>query len=102
MGFHVGQKVVCVNGRWTHPCASLVRDLPRKGAVYHVRDIEGPDIGSIDCDFIRLIELRNPIASGMIKEPSFAARNFRPVIERKTDISIFTRMLTPNKELIER
>lgn len=34
-------------------------------------------------------------------EPDFRHDNFRPVVQRKTDISIFKALLTPSKEKVE-
>lgn len=96
MRFHVGQKVVCITDDFWHPLAHLVPHLPRKGGLYHVRGY-APLIGDPcvmpGASFIWLAEIVNPGSSG--QEPSFAAYCFRPVIERKTDISVFTKLLSP-------
>jgi hypothetical protein len=47
-----------------------------------------------------LDEIKNPVlryTDGDVGEIPFAAFRFRPVVERKTDISIFTAMLKPSK-----
>lgn len=98
MTFRVGQKVVCVNAdRWPlwakNSCV-----LPVHGRVYTVRDIWSFSKGPV----IYLDEIKNPACcvnddSGALIEPGFPALRFRPVVERKTDISIFTSMLNPSK-----
>lgn len=92
MNFHVGQRVVCVKDTWTSPMTYLVPHLPRKGSIYHVRD-KLPHGGL----YIRLVEIVNPIPPVFCMEPGFHIRFFRPVIERKTDIEIFTKMLAPKQ-----
>lgn len=91
--FHINQRVVCIQnfGDDPHPLIHLVPNLPRKGGIYHVREFTpeyrpGP--------WILLREIVNPPVYGL--EPNWAAHCFRPVIERKTDISIFEAMLNPS------
>jgi len=93
--WYVGMKVVCVDDEYS-PLAETVRKmgcrLPERGRVYTIDQI-GPRDGRI---VIRLVELDNPRVKvpGYKKGPPvFAARRFRPVQTRKTDISIFTAML---------
>src|SRR5258708_1625188 len=88
MTFHVGQKIVCVEGEWRHPLVHLIPALPRKGGIYHVRAFDPwVEPSSIQgCRYIWLCEITNPPIRGM--EVSFAGFCFRPVIERKTDISV--------------
>lgn len=96
MSFQVGQKVTLIrqiNASWRgHPA---VPNLPEFGAVYTVREVS-PSMG------IKLSELRNPsvvrFLNNLMGEVFFMGRAFRPVVERKTDISIFVRMLTPARE----
>ena len=93
--FYVGQKVVCVNanntpGRVWYEGEALVED-----AVYTVAHVMLDQDGDLVLDFQELT--RSPIARahGMI---GYHVRRFRPIVERKTDISIFTDMLTPKTE----
>jgi len=79
MTFQVGQKIVCVDASlpanpW-HRANPLVKDR-----IYVVRDSLRCNCGCVDID-----------GSGRGWQPF----RFRPLIERKTDISIFTKMLTP-------
>lgn len=88
--FHVGQKVVCIKkGKWSKGFGW--ERVPLFGHIYTVR--------AIDRNGLLLLEVINPIAihDDGLDEPHWCETRFRPVVERKTDISIFTRMLTPNK-----
>lgn len=92
MIFYVGQKVVCVDNGPTPGRAGWLADIPQTGEVYTIEaflEVEG------EPGFI-LKEIKNTEYWGF----SYAARRFRPVVERKTDISIFTKMLdrTPSHE----
>ena len=95
--FYVGQKVVCVNGNFIDRDKHFYPDdvLPVTGGVYTVREL----FSRHRKPGMRLIEIRNPLHNhcGCLMECGFHRSRFRPLIERKTDISIFTRMLTPNK-----
>lgn len=91
--FFVGQKVVRVGG---NERMSVPAKWPEMGKVYTVRAINVWDYGVL----IRLTEIDN---SHMVPEysriePGFQAQFFRPAVERKTDISIFTAMLTEQKQ----
>jgi len=79
MAFRVGQKVVCVDASG---CASA--DLS-EGTIYTVRQVQPP----IDNATPRVLLF------GSRETIGWYASRFRPLVERKTDISIFTRMLTP-------
>ena len=97
--FRVGQKVVCIYDGWQsffHPGEGK----PEKGIVYTIRDVYVRDRdGSA---FLRFEEIRNPlIYRNGEAECSYAAHRFRPVVQRKTDISIFKALLTPSKEKVE-
>lgn len=75
--FTVGQKVVCID-------ASGFEDRLCQGAVYTVTSMNAEFL-RVDCKSYGDDE----ISRGYYK------RRFRPIVERKTDISIFKRMLTP-------
>jgi len=100
MTFHVGQKVVCVDVTDRHRYGGFV--IPVKGAIYTIRKFD-------DCEGVYLAEVVNPptlVASHdggriHIDEPSFWLKDFRPIVDGKTDISIFTAMLTPNKTQVD-
>lgn len=89
MAFHVGQKVVCVDARAIEPFTGahgMLGDLAL-GSIYSVASISRDGNGVV----LHLNEILRPSNKG------YYAVRFRPVIERKTDISIFTAMLTPNR-----
>jgi hypothetical protein len=92
--FRVGQKVVCVADYWTKDCYDGVR-YPTEGEVYTLRTVEFDERHG--CVFVHLEEIKNPVLryQGGMLESSFDALAFRPLVERKTDISIFKAMLTP-------
>lgn len=87
--FHVGQKVVCVDG--TPPRQDWFGEpLPVRGNIYTVRYVHLSRDGRCG---IRLQEILN---AGGPCEPVYNIVRFRPITDRKTDISIFKRMLTPS------
>ncbi len=88
--FRVGQKVVCVDSK-TGLGIWLESDEPVEGHVYTITRIIFEDEM-----IFHLAELNRSDAARKQWGPSvgYAARRFRPVVERKTDISIFTKMLT--------
>ena len=106
MNFRVGQKVVCVDDDWYGPddlplaMLDYVKSVPIKGAVYRVRSInvEGPAPAP---PYIRLSEIVNPRPPAPKDEVEWRANCFRPVVESEADISIFTKMLTPNIERVD-
>jgi hypothetical protein len=96
MAFFVGQKVVCIKrDRWRREYDR--RPMPRGergpafGELLTIRQI-------VEDGYLLFVEIRNPIIKSVGEEAAFNPHHFRPVIERKTDISIFTRMLTPTSE----
>lgn len=90
--FVVGQKVVCIDNvpRAAPPWINYIGGMDglTKGRIYTVREVGL--ISFIDgySPCIRVAEIVRPTDDG----PYLACR-FRPVVERKTDISVFTRML---------
>lgn len=86
MTFRIGQKVVCVDAS-PYYCTPRVSTSLRLNAVYTIRALH--DLYGITCVSVEEIE-------GGI-EHAFAATRFRPVVTRKTDISIFTKLLTPTE-----
>lgn len=83
MSFRVGQEVVCVDDSGTI--------MVRKGAIYIVADVYMP--------YLRLEGVYDGVTPPTVKQGMRATR-FRPVVERKTDISVFTEMLTSKKASI--
>lgn len=94
MSFHVGQKVICIADNWTPKHKGDI--LPRKDAIYTVRDLHFTP-WSIPSRSLRLVEIVN-IEKQYIEcfgECWFTVTAFRPLIERKTDISTLTALLDP-------
>jgi hypothetical protein len=79
--FHVGQKVECIAGPFRDSVdAMILHDAPKIGRVYVVAEIND--------GFLGLVEFCNS---------DWDPRAFRPIVEKKTDISVFTAMLTPTE-----
>lgn len=97
--FRVGQKVVCIRDDFARDRYAGVR-YPEHGKVYTLRTVEFDD--RYQLTFVRLAEICNPVLmyQGGMTEVSFDAEAFRPIVERKTDISIFKAMLTPKTEQV--
>jgi hypothetical protein len=92
--FHVGQKVVCVDDT-PHPYGPQSVSV-RKGCVYTVAGFGIPT--NDGCPSIFVVEVR---AANEGEGYGFLAYRFRPVAERKTDISCFTAMLEPKKARVD-
>jgi hypothetical protein len=89
LDWHVGMKVVCVNSEGSQ---SLV-----KGCVYTIAAFDTEPGFSRTCgptEFGIELEEANPNKH----HASFHPARFRPVETKKTDISIFTAMLTDAKQ----
>lgn len=92
--FHVGQKVVCVNDEEpTYGQRRPARRRVTKGKVYTVKC--APFINVWGNLAILVGEVPDRDDGGT--ESGFRVSRFRPIVEKKTDISIFKKMLTPNK-----
>lgn len=92
--FHEGQKVVCVDER---PCACC--DIPtpcavRKGIIYTVASCL-PSLGLLSDWAVTVVEVPTSAHRG---HAGFRAERFRPIEEKKTDISVFTEMLKSEKQ----
>ena len=92
--FHIGQRVVCIHDIG---CAqgNEFPNIPIKGSIYTVRGFVSPDVGNERTPGMLLEEVVNApweYNEGVF-EPSFHPYHFRPVVQRKTDISVFKRML---------
>src|SRR5689334_17003316 len=102
MAFHVGQKVVCVDvdpDTFKPPTNEYYFDKLEleKGAIYTVRWFGWfeDEFGGDWCMRVNEICGRR---DRFCEDVPFLAIRFRPVVERKTSIEIFQRMLTPKKE----
>lgn len=95
--FQVGQKVECVDDQ-PHPCSPYPITEITKGGIYIVSWC-----GSVEFDVgVTFVWLPGVRLQGIHRMHDWAwyALRFRPVVERKTDISVFQRMLTPNDEKV--
>lgn len=95
MSFHVGQQVVCVNASGLEKHFYPRTRLPVERTIYTVREL----LAIKDKPLLRLIEIVNheyDFESGVF-EPAFHVSRFRPVVEKKTDISIFTALLNSKR-----
>lgn len=96
MAFHVGQKVVCVRdsvGRMK-PAGVI---MPVRDQIYVIRDIVRGFDGRHFRPGLLLEGLINPIGPYDL-EYNFDPDRFRPLVEHKTDISVFTAMLNTSKQ----
>lgn len=96
LDWHVGMKVVCVDPLYTWSEGSELE----KGRVYTIRAI-GPWVRNSDPSVslsvgVWLAEIHDRSEPDFLEDGDipFRASRFRPVKTRKTDISIFTAMLT--------
>jgi hypothetical protein len=86
MTFRVGQKVVCVNAKPTSDSFwNYAVTPPIEGKVYTVSKSNFLNREGVEA--IEIAEIKNPYGFG------FKALRFRPVVERKANISIFKRIL---------
>lgn len=94
MTFRVGQKVVCI-GKFPQSRLDLpFVTFPEFEQVYTVRANVLGHNGKTEAPGILLLEIKNSIGPRGV-EYNFHPTRFRPLVERKTDISIFTKMLKP-------
>jgi hypothetical protein len=102
--FRIGQKVVCVDDSQTDyvgiPESKWIKDLNglTLGAVYTIRRIGYEEIWARDVLCLWLDEIIRPVDRGSTYEPGYAATRFRPAVQRKTDISIFKKLLAPKRQ----
>jgi hypothetical protein len=88
----IGQKVICVvpDRFWTQQVCPSLKVTPRKGEVYTVTGFE--DLNGVPCIHLREIAGLSCECGGINNAPWLIAA-FRPVNERKTDISVFTEIM---------
>lgn len=115
VNFRVGQKVVCIDdGRYIairvarsgilrflpHPFTLLDHNLNR-GDVYSITKIEFRN----DAETAEPVPLLSVDGARHFEHPDtgFLPGQFRPLVEKKTDISVFTALLNPSpSKVIER
>lgn len=95
MSFRVGQKVVCVDDD-PHGDNGI---FPTKGKIYTIAwsgQWRHPAYGDTN-PCVHLVEIKRPASKQIFCVVPYLASRFRPVAERKTDISIFKAMLKDTK-----
>lgn len=90
MTFRVGQKVVCVDSSPLDGTLGWMTDAdaPQEGAIYTVTGNATIRFRGKDHGAVFLMEIKNSAHGGL-----YGAFRFRPVVERKTDISVFQKIL---------
>jgi hypothetical protein len=96
--FYTGQKVVCVNDDKTNNKG--VKEL-KKGEIYTIRwcgvfdgpytttDRNGKGVS------VRLFEVKRRRDEAPFQDYPFKSSRFKPLVERKTDISVLEKLLLP-------
>lgn len=90
--FTVGDKVICVDGKFDEAFKALAGSTPVEGGVYTIRWIgTHPNATGVG------VHLNEIVAApyGPDFEYGFKVHRFRPLVSRPTSIEVFTRMLTP-------
>jgi len=91
--FRIGQKVTPIH---VHVPWGYNGNVPKVGTVYTVGWI---GLHWSDKQLIDLVEAPSPGSASFSR--GYSAECFRPVVERKTDISIFQAMLTPSPVMVD-
>lgn len=101
MTLRVGMKVVQFKPWPSNDTAYADVSFTRMGVAYTVREV----LTVRGITALRFVELRNPehryAGFAHPVEQPFPAALFRPVVERKTDISVFTAMLNPSQVTVD-
>lgn len=100
--FRVGQKVVCVCKQWRPEYPHLHPTLPSYGRVYTIRNIysNAPYQDGAGLHLVEIVSKKGMLPCGTLHEVGFHANKFRPAVEKPCDISVFTKMLTPDREMV--
>lgn len=94
--FRVGQKVECVDVSNRPGCGWIYNDPPIKGRVYTIEAISFDNYPG-EATLILVEQKRDPRSQYM----GYAASRFRPIVERKTDISCLKALLVPGAKILE-
>jgi hypothetical protein len=92
MAWYVGQKVVCISDNWSRNLAHLTPRYPKKDEIFTVRSTY--IVPHYNIAGLRFQEIKQGLCVDG-SEAGFFAECFRPVVERKTDISELEALLNP-------
>lgn len=100
--FRVGQKVVAVGNGMKRKPGDAAHNIPL-GTVCTIREIDTRCLAAHGMATVRLVEYVNRVEQTCMGpwETGYRPDCFRPIVERKTDISVFKKMLTPKTENID-
>ena len=94
--FAIGQKIVCVCDDWKNPLFGL--SVRETGERYPVKDGVYTVIGH---DWLLLADRPGVIIAEVNNDCIWAEQNFRPIEPRKTDISVFKKLLVSSKKKVD-
>lgn len=99
MNFHIGQKIVFVGPGDYASFRALGMSVPEYRKTYTIRARPPGACACCGEPGLYLCEIVNPpfLWRDGLLECGFCRYDFRPLVERKTDISIFQKMLTDNR-----
>jgi hypothetical protein len=98
--WYVGQKVICIREGWTAPRNPQERQHPKYHQILTIRTIDPSsiDIGKVCFRFEEIINDPACYRQGFL-ECTFREKYFRPLVERKTIIEVFEKLLVPSKTM---
>lgn len=88
---YTGRRVVCINDNWMD---RLGETFPERGCVYTIRSA-APGVGGIFLRFFEIVNAPQVYIQGA-DECDFAACCFRPVVDRRVDISALVHATPPS------
>lgn len=91
MTFYIGQKVVCIDDSSNTFILKLHLRCWHHLKIGEVYTISGFDPEGVDA--VYLIEIPELVISGWDFPVGWGVERFRPLVEKKTDISVFQQML---------
>jgi hypothetical protein len=100
VNYRIGQKVVCIHEPNSEYYKRTCARRPVEKGVYTVRGTMTAH-GEVGLYLEEIINQPYFFLNAGYVEQGFHHQHFRPVVETKTDISIFKKMLTPNTREIE-
>lgn len=97
MTFYAGQKVVCVDASCDPGCEWWDDERIREGEVYTIARLRScPFDGT---PIVDLVERLRDMAAALLGVPvGYGVSRFRPLVERKTSIEVFKKLLVTKHE----